>query len=170
MKQHGITNPIILSLCLVLDFIFNNLGIPPSVLSVHLLPQPQWWQPVWHGDKCSVSQPYGICTGGPLTLWHWVDTHVNIFYAPWKCQRLKGFAFSFFGTILEHVCTAPKNVPTESNLLTTLMACSIRHTWIILHSQSHCLFPWNHFQKKRSVSGSIPQRKPRVRQVHYGIL
>lgn len=94
------------------------------------------------------SQPYGICTGGPLTLWHWADTHVNIFYAPWKCQRLKGFPFSFSGTILEHVCTAPKNVPTESNLLTTLMACSISHTWIILPSQSHCLFPWNHFLKK----------------------
>ena len=65
MEQHGITNPVILSLCLVLDFIFNNLGITEGG-------NLQCFQFIFYPSHSGGSQSYtGIkCSVSLSAIWH----------------------------------------------------------------------------------------------------
>lgn len=161
MVQRGITNPRFLSPCPVWDF--NNIAALTSMPSAHLSAQPQWWQPVSHRNNLEhLPQLYGIGPEGPVTLWR---IQISI-----MCLEVagvaKGFSQSFFESILELVCTVPETVPVGSSLLTTLVACSVMHSWIVLLSQSYFLFPGT-TSKKKSVSGCALWRETRVNQAHF---
>lgn len=97
------------------------------------------------------------------------QSHMQIsIMCPEVSRVAKGFPLLFFERILKHVCTVPQKVPAGLSVLTTLVACSVLHSWIVLLFKFQFLFPRITSKKqKKSVLGFALQRESRVKQGHH---